>query len=200
MLSRRRFSDEMIIQSIKEGDKNENRSIEQLLNMNRGKIKAHVLSNSGGEDDAELVLTEGVTQLIFNIRKDKFQGQSSLDTYLFVICKRVWIKVVNKESRYVDFESNYQEFGEFESSPLKFFNEMELTQEVKNLLGVIGDSCKTVLELWSHHFSMKEIANRMNFKNAQIAMNKKNKCLSKLKGIVLENSAVNNRLRSYIES
>lgn len=199
MLKKKRFTDEEIILSIKKGDKNENRSIEYLLNTNRGKIKAHVISNSGGEDDAELVLVEGVTQLIFNIRKDKFQAQSSLDTYLYTICKRTWIKMINKERRYVDFESNYTEV-QTENDPMNFYSEMELTAEVRGLLNLIGESCKSVLELWSNHFSMKEIADKMSYKNAQIAMNKKNKCLSKLKEIVFESSSTNNRLRSYIES
>jgi hypothetical protein len=57
---------------------------------------------------------------------------------------------------------------------------------------------QTVLEMWSVHYSMSEIADLMRYKNAQIAMNKKNRCLTKLKSMVSDNPSLRERLKNYL--
>ena len=197
MLSIRFFSDSQIIDAIHSSSRNEDKAIQFLLDQNRRKIKAYVLKNSGSESDAELILVEGVTHLIFNIRKESFRGESSLDTYLFAICRGVWLKTLKKEKRYIDFDES-EIVREDSSSPLDFFSEGELKKEMNTLLEQIGETCKRVLKMWSEHNSMKEIAQEVDYKNSQIAMNKKNKCLAKLKEIVANNRQYREQLNSYL--
>jgi hypothetical protein len=52
--------------------------------------------------------------------------------------------------------------------------------------------------MWAGHFSMTEIALELNYKNAQIAMNKKNKCMKKLKEITLSNAGYSEQLKNYL--
>ncbi len=156
-----------------------------------------MLKNSGGKDDAEAVLVEGVTHLILNVRKGQFKGGSTLGTYLFSICRGVWLKTLRKEKRYADLEEDTSTAMD-NNSPLQHFSESELQKEVGFLLGKIGAACQEVLRLWAQHYSMSEIAAQMEYKNAQISMNKKNKCLGKLKEIVRENQKYREQLQSFL--
>lgn len=176
----------------------ENRAIQYLLDQNRGKIKAYVLKNSGGDSDAETILVEGVTHLIYNIRKKSFRGESSLNTYLFSICRGLWLRTLKKEKRYTDLDDDKEKQASDTFSPLDFFSEGELKKEMNSLLDEIGETCKKVLKMWSEHYSMTEIADKVNYKNSQIAMNKKNKCLSKLKEIVENKRGYREQLNAYL--
>lgn len=199
MLGINHFSDQKLIDLLHSEGRKESKAIEYLLRKNRKKITAYILRNSGDKSDAAVVLSEGITHLVFNIRKGKFRGESSIATYLFSICRGVWLKELKKRSRYVN--NGDEKVGEEmveELTPFHHFNEEQLKEEVQLLLERLGNACKTVLELWAQHFSMVEISNQMGYKNAQIAMNKKNRCLTKLKGFALENATYRESLKSYL--
>lgn len=191
------MSDTKILSYIQEGGRKENDAIHQLLNENRGKITAYVLKNSGNQSDAETVLVEGVTEAILNIRKGKFRGDSMLGTYIFAICRSIWLKTINKNKRFVNAENNLNTEDEV-NSPLNAFNDKEIKKAVNSLLGRLGDSCQKVLRMWALHYSMTEISSELGYKNAQIAMNKKNKCLTKLKDVVKNNSVKNELVSLYL--
>ena len=82
--------------------------------------------------------------------------------------------------------------------PLLYFSEKELKEHVSFLLNQLGNACQMVLTMWAKHFSMTEIASQLGYKNSQIAMNKKNRCLGKLREILEENSGYSNALKSYL--
>jgi RNA polymerase sigma factor (sigma-70 family) len=192
-----RISDAKVVEYIQEGGRKETRAIQQLLDQNRSKISSYVLKNSGNSSDAETVLVEGVTELVFNIRKGKFRGESTLSTYLFAICKSVWLKSLKKNKRYAD-DDGIVLIEDTADSPLQLFNEQQIKSEVSILLSSVGEACKKVLEMWSQHYSMKDISVQLGYKNSQIAMNKKNRCLAKLKEVVKDNASHRELLMSYI--
>jgi len=58
----------------------------------------------------------------------------------------------------------------------------ELQQAAHDIVVNMDDPCKTIL--WSYYWggnNMKEIAEKMNYKNADVAKSKKSHCLSKVK-------------------
>lgn len=197
MLQILRISDSKIVEYLSEGGRKETRAIQQLLDQNRSKISSYVVKNSGNSSDAETVLVEGVTELVFNVRKGKFRGDSTLSTYLFSICRSLWLKSLKKNKRYAD-DDDIIHMEDASDSPLQLFNEQQIKSEVTFLLTSLGEACKKVLELWSQHYSMTDISAQLGYKNSQIAMNKKNRCLTKLKDIVKDNIAHRELLLSYL--
>ena len=197
MLQILRISDSKIVEYLNEGGRKESRAIQQLLDLNRSKISSYVLKNSGNSSDADTVLVEGVTELVFNVRKGKFRGDSTLSTYLFSICRSLWLKSLKKNKRYADDDAIIH-MEDASESPLQLFNEQQIKSEVAFLLTSVGEACKKVLEMWSQHYSMTDISAQLGYKNSQIAMNKKNRCLSKLKDIVKDNMAHRELLLSYL--
>jgi len=192
-----RISDSKIVEYLSEGGRRESRAIQQLLDQNRSKISSYVLKNSGNSSDAETVLVEGVTELVFNVRKGKFRGDSTLSTYLFSICRSLWLKSLKKNKRYAD-DDGIILMEDSSDSPLQMFNEQQIKSEVSYLLSSVGEACKKVLEMWSQHYSMQDISIQLGYKNSQIAMNKKNRCLTKLKDIVKDNASHRELLLSYL--
>ncbi len=62
----------------------------------------------------------------------------------------------------------------------------ERPQLVAALMVQIGEPCKTLLELFYYYsWSMAEIAERMNYNNANVAKTQKSRCVKQLKQMVL---------------
>lgn len=200
MLKVKHLSDQQLIEFLSKGGRYENKAIQYLLDDNKRKITSHVLKNNGDEQEASSILVEGITHLVFNVRKGKFRGESKLGTYLFSICNGLWLKELRKNKRFTDFdaEENQHESLVEEITPLHYFNAEQLADEVNFLLEKLGNACKVVLKLWASHFSMTEISTQMGYKNSQIAMNKKNRCMTKLKEITKENAVYSESLKSYL--
>lgn len=190
------YSDHEIILRIKKGGMDEDRAIAYLLKANEKTVYSYVLKNSGNKSAAATLLVEGVTELIINIRTDKFKGQSSINTYLFSICRSLWLRKLKLDQRNVELSD--QKINSLVDEPSKHIDLDKLRSDLNDLLDNIGKQCKTVLEMWSVHYSMSEIADLLNYKNAQIAMNKKNRCLTQLKALVSTNPVLRERLKNYL--
>ncbi|MEO0473508.1 MAG: hypothetical protein AAF206_28100, partial [Bacteroidota bacterium] len=52
------------------------------------------------------------------------------------------------------------------------------------LLSRLGEPCRTILEHWRLHYSMKEIAAKVGYKNEAVARKKKRLCMKKLLDIL----------------
>jgi len=194
------LSDQQLIILLNKGGAKENRAIQFLLDDNRKKITTYILRNNGDKSDAASILVEGVTHLVFNVRNEKFRGDSRLSTYLFAICNGLWLKELKKRKRFTNFdtEENGNDILVEDLTPFDHFSSSQLEQEVILLLARLGNACKMVLRLWAEHFSMAEISDQLGYKNSQIAMNKKNKCLNKLKEVAMKNEHYSESLRSYL--
>ncbi len=178
------IGDQEIIRGIKEGGADESRVISILLENNRKSILKFVTSNNGTKLDAKEILLEGVTEVVFNVRKNKFKEKSSLNTYLFKICKLLWYQRLRKKNvlRYtVELE---------DKKVLSLQSKLEYSDKKEHLnemLAGLGEGCQKVLVMWSQGFRMEEIAEKMGYAGAQIAMNKKSKCLKALKKMISSN-------------
>lgn len=192
----RSYSDNEIISGIIKGGTDEDRVISYLLKANENPIYSYVLKNSGNRDAANTILVEGVSELIVNIRTNKFKGQSALSTYLFSICRSLWLRKLTLDRRNVELSD--EKLNTLVNESTKHINPDKIRMELNELMNRIGKSCQTVLEMWSVRYSMTEIAEALGFKNAQIAMNKKNRCLTKLKLVVSANPELRERLKNYL--
>jgi len=197
MFFTRSYSDNKVLELLSSGERSESKAIEFLLHENRAKISALVLKAGGSKHDAESILIEGVTSFVFNVRNGKFKKDSKISTYLYAICQRIWLKSQQKEKRYTDFEETHSE-TENDDSPFAAYSDAQLKDDVFFLLKQLGEACQTVLTMWAGHYSMTEIADTLHYKNAQIAMNKKNKCMKKLKEITASNAGLREQLTHYL--
>ncbi|PCJ64326.1 MAG: hypothetical protein COA58_13305 [Bacteroidetes bacterium] len=184
-------TDSKLIYQIKTGGLSESHAISELLKNNKNKIMGMIKNYNGSEEEAEDVLIEGVTEVVFHIKSGRFKENSSLATYLFRISRLIW-------------------FQKFRSGKVEYFNEelpsditlsvqakMEYSADKKFfslLLEVLGEKCKQVLSMWSEGFNMTEIQKKIGYANSQIAMNKKSKCLVKLKKLVKNNHELSQTL------
>ncbi len=104
---------------------------------------------------------------------------TELKTYLFSIGKYLILKGIRHKS----YEQEFLTIPEITN--LNSFEDQHdhehLVQLVKRIYKLIGSPCKEILEMhYAKRFDMESIANRMGYKNANVAKKKKYECIKQL--------------------
>ena len=184
MFKRKKFSDQQMVEAIKQGDRLENEVISYLIEKNQGRISQLIVARSGAQEDAEDVLQEALAALIFNVKTGRFKGESSLHTYLYAISKGMWYKRFKKYVREKKHHTTLIIDDQDESTPEIDLMDQEQKILLVQLFDQLKSKCKEVLYYWGQGYAMNEIADKLEFSGAQVAMNKKNKCLKELRGLM----------------
>lgn len=180
MFRKIKYSDKELLADILLGGKAEDKAITYLIKKNWEKVRQFVTTRNGKLEDAEDVLQEGITELLLNVRKKRFKGESAISTYLFAICKNIWYKKFQKQDKAALFKSEYSTETIGKNTPEILFIDEEQKANILALFDHLKAKCKEVLYLWGLNYSMKEIAKKLNYSSEQVAMNKKNLCLKEL--------------------
>ena len=69
-----------------------------------------VLNNNGNEDDAKDVFQEAVIVLYNKVKSGNFELNSKLKTFIYSVCRRLWLKRLNAQSRTIRNIEDYSEF------------------------------------------------------------------------------------------
>jgi RNA polymerase sigma factor (sigma-70 family) len=146
-----------------------------------------VLKNNGNEDDAKDVFQESVIVLYNKVKAGNFELNSKLKTFLYSVCRRLWLKRLNLQSKTV---RNIQDFSEI----IAVEDDLEKHEEkdrqfaiMETALVQLGEPCKTIIEdYYIHNRSMQEICEKFGYTNADNAKTQKYKCLQRLKKLFFQ--------------
>ena len=142
-------------------------------------------NNGGNNSDAEDVFQDALIAFYERVRSDEFTIKKSIGAYLYQISKYVWINKFKRGLR-MKYTNEDEKLDGVDTS---FGDEALLFDEkqsfVKKLLNQLGEDCQKVLTMaLVDERDMSYISLKMNYASAQIARNKKYKCLEQLKRIV----------------
>ena len=79
---------------------NDTQAIETIYRENFTAIRAFIIKNNGYPDDARDVFQEAMIILFDKAKSGSFNLTSQLQTYLYSICRRLWLKKLQKENRF----------------------------------------------------------------------------------------------------
>ncbi|MGZ3756044.1 MAG: sigma-70 family RNA polymerase sigma factor [Mucilaginibacter sp.] len=146
-----------------------------------------VINNNGDEDDAKDIYQEAIIVLYNKVKGGDFELSSKLKTYIYSICRRLWLKRLSQLNRYGGDIRDFQEY-------LPVDDEVELHSDkdiqfdkMEAALQLLGEPCKTIMEdFYIYNRSMQEICDRFGYTNADNAKTQKYKCLQRLKKLFFQ--------------
>jgi RNA polymerase sigma factor (sigma-70 family) len=164
--------------------KNDRKAIETIYKQHFGMVQSLIINNSGYPDDARDIFQEAMIVLYQKARSGSFELNSQLKTYLYSVCRRLWLKRLNQMQRISPEVDNLEETvpvdEELERHEQRNRDFLNMEQAMNNL----GEPCKSLLEAYYlEKKSMVEIAGDFGYTNADNAKNQKYKCLMRLKKI-----------------
>ena len=133
-------------------------------------IMRMVLSNNGTEQEAKDVFQESILVLYHHVQKQNFVLSCALQTYLYSVAKRLWLKQLSKKSGTLKLDERFYESRDFADAE----NEVDVYEErEQNLdrmhesIGQLGEPCKTLLEdFYIARLGMDELAEKFGYTNA----------------------------------
>jgi len=151
-------------------------------------IQKFVEQNKGTKADAKDIFQDGLIVLHNQILKGAFKEKSTIETYLYSICRNLWLKKITRSKKTFDLIDN-QEHIETNENALESLIGNEREYCIEEILQQLGSECNSILKLFYYDkCSMKKIKEQLQLASEQVAKNKKMKCLKKLRKLVLESS------------
>jgi len=143
-----------------------------------------VINNNGNTDDAKDIYQEAIIVLYNKVKTGDFELSSKLKTYIYSICRRLWLKRLTQMNRYGGDIKDFQEFLVVDDETEKN-NERDIQfNKMGSALQQLGEPCKTIIEdFYINNKSMQEICEEFGYTNADNAKTQKYKCLVRLKKI-----------------
>ena len=174
------LSDEEILEGVARGDAG---SLERLYRDYFPMVLNMVVQNSGTEAEAKDVFQEAVIVLYDNAKQQDFALTSQLKTYLYSVCRRLWLKQLTGKGRAASQDVAAYEDVIAVDEDLARHEEKDLQLEMmEKALGELGEPCRTIIhDFYIRNKSMQEICDKFGYTNADNAKNQKYKCLQRLK-------------------
>ena len=161
---------------------NDKRSIETIYRENYASIQSFILTNSGSVDDARDIFQEAMIVLYEKAGLSTFVLTCQIKTYLFSICRRLWLKRLQQLGKFSTQLDSLEEIVAVEEEledHEKKNNEFVLMEQA---MTKIGEPCKSLLDAYYlQKKNMQDIANEFGYTNADNAKTQKYKCLVRLK-------------------
>lgn len=163
---------------------NEADAIESIYRDNFGIIQSFILKNNGTHDDARDVFQEAMIILFGKARSGSFVLNCQLQTFLYSVCRRLWLKRLHKMNFIAQASDTLSETVSVEE-------DIELHEKKDNdfmlmeaAMKKLGEPCKSLIEaFYMAKKTMPEIAEAFGYTNADNAKTQKYKCLVRLKKI-----------------
>lgn len=173
------LSDEALLAGIRKEDES---ALAYLYKTHYPMILHFVLNNNGTDEEAKDIYQEAVIVFFEKIREGSLELNCQIKTYLYSICRRLWLKRLVFKNRFggmvIDsdnFQDAEEEVNEVEEKETKF-------AKMGEALSLLGEPCKTLIEdFYLQDLSMQSITEKFGYTNSDNTKNQKYKCLLRLK-------------------
>ena len=161
---------------------NDSKAVETLYKSHFTMIQHFVENNNGSFDDARDVFQEAMIALYEKVQLDSFVLTCQIKTYLFSICKHLWLKRIQQMGKYSSTLSAHEESISVEMDMGQIEKKDAAFEIMDRALNSLGEPCKSLLEgYYLNKKGMQELASQFGYTNADNAKNQKYKCLMRLK-------------------
>lgn len=176
------LSDEDFLELIARDDQ---KALNVFYKLHYPMVLSFILKNSGTVNEAKDIYQEAIIVFYNKVRSNEFRLESKLKTYIYSICRRLWLNRLKEKSRFSQEITDTAEYTLFGLHDENFFTEEELKYKaISESLEKIGEPCKTLLQdFYINKKSINELTEQMGYNNADTTKNQKYKCLQRLKKI-----------------
>lgn len=178
--------DKQILEDIVSGDHGRvNDVFRHLYRVHYQGVLKFITGNKGSESDATDTFQNALLILFDQIKRRRFQEKSSIRTYLFAICRNLWLKELAKKHHENSSLEDLPPLEAQESDIAESINFSSKKLTLSYLLEQLDVSCREVLtDFYFRGLSIRDLATKYDLTNEDSAKNKKYRCMKKLMELV----------------
>jgi len=166
-----------ILNLIVKGDTN---TINQLYQKCFPAIRQLIVNNSGLLEDAEDVFQEALVVLYRKIKSNTLVLNCALSTYIYSICRNMWLDRLRRQSRTVGVIDGNREIVDLNDDTVEKMYQNDRYRLYQKHFKRVGEGCKKLLTLFFEGKSMKLITKTLGFGSEQYTRKRKFLCKEKL--------------------
>lgn len=159
-------------------------------------IRAHLLKKGAMKSDIDDVFQDAVLVFYKKAKNRELKENTDVGSYLYTVSKNLWINKIQRDNKSVEFDFEPIN-NDVEHAPYKKVVDEEREESIKSIFAQLGAQCEELLiNKFYHALSMKEIVEKMGFKNEDSVKSQHYKCKQKLLVLAKDNPWFINLLRS----
>lgn len=141
-------------------------------------INFFIKKNNGDEDDANDVFQEAIIIIYRKLKANTLVLDCSFDTYLYSICRLLWLKELEKRKvEKENIKDNHEFNDEIYDDGLELVIDLnERYKLYQKHFALLGKDCQKILQLYFDKVPLKNIADMMGFKSEHYAKKRKFSC------------------------
>ena len=163
---------------------NDKKAAEAIYRENYAMVQSFILNNNGSVEEAKDIFQEAMIVLYEKSRIATFSLNCQIKTYVYSICRRLWLKRLQQLSKFSTQVESLEETVPVEEEIEEHEKRNADFILMEQAMAKIGEPCKSLLDayyLQKKH--MQEIAAEFGYTNSDNAKTQKYKCLVRLKKI-----------------
>lgn len=184
------YTDTELISALKAGGSTCDKAMAFIYRKHLDSVLSFIMARNGSKEEAKDIFQDAVLSLLMSVQEGKFEGKSSLSTYLHAISKNLWYRRFRRSITADEYKASLNKEEKELGDPEFIMVDQDTEKQLQVLMGELKDKCKEVLTLWAQKYSMKEIATALGYSNEQVVRNKKNHCMKELKELVRKSPGV----------
>ncbi|MEE4255672.1 MAG: sigma-70 family RNA polymerase sigma factor [Bacteroidales bacterium] len=167
--------DKRLIEGIRKQDE---RIITEMYTAYFPSVRHYIYRNNGSAEDARDIFHDAFVVLLEKIRENSLDLNCSLKTYLYAVCKNLWLKKISSyktvHTQYSDLEDTLaganpinQEFYDINRAYLLY----------QKQFAKMSPTCRKLIQYFLEGYSYQEITRLMNYENEGYARKRKYRCI-----------------------
>ena len=148
------------------------------------RIQTFINRNSGTDEDAQDVFQDAILVIFQKLRKEEIVLNCSFGTYLYSICRLLWLKQLKMKSQKKAFIEESEETVKLDDTLDIIHEKNERYNLYLEHFNKLSYNCQKILELFLARIALKEIAKILGLKSEQYVKKRKHICKEKLVGSV----------------
>jgi RNA polymerase sigma factor (sigma-70 family) len=172
------LTDEAILLAVKRHDEG---AIREVYQASWPVILQMVKLNNGDEADAKDLYQDSILDFLEKVWQEDFVLTCKIKTFIYSICRKKWLYRLRGRRNFIDIEK-YAEFEEPAEEALVEAPEIPDDEQMITAIDNLGEPCKSLLiGFYYEKLSMEQLANKLNYKNENVAKQQKLRCKDRLK-------------------
>jgi len=166
---------------ILEGIRTKNNKVLHLVYVeNYPVIKSYIQRNNGNSHDAEDILQESLILIYKKVRNNGISLESSFSTYLFSVCRFLWLRELEKRKYEYSNELKQDIPGDIENGLIDDPDKFEKHSLIQKYLLKLNPECRMLLMMFYDNAPMKDISENLGYRSNARTRKKKFNCKKKL--------------------
>jgi RNA polymerase sigma-70 factor (ECF subfamily) len=183
-----RYTDQELIDQLRQSGTDKRRSEEQLFNRFDYFIREGMTKHALSEDESFNAYSDTILAALDNINKEHFEARASIKTYLYQIFHNKCVDLLRKRTtnkntvhRAEMISDRLMQLSDSARSAVQTLIDKADWNRLREKLKELEEKCRQILMFWGDNYSDKEIASFLQYKTADVVKTSRLRCLERLR-------------------